>query len=90
MKSRGSEEGAVAGVERKNEAPNMLGEPLLSKVGAPNKGYCWRCSYALHVLMHSYRHQLCFFPHCFSLKRYLLGDGKRERIEDPEKEERTH
>jgi hypothetical protein len=42
--SRGCGVGVSVGVEVEKQSPQKLGEPLLDKVGASNRGYCWSCS----------------------------------------------
>jgi hypothetical protein len=43
INSRGWGIGAIAGVEVEKHNLKKLGEPLLNKEGAPNRGYCWSC-----------------------------------------------
>jgi hypothetical protein len=42
--SRGFKVGVIAGVGSKINIPKKFRQPLLSKVEAPNRGYCWSCS----------------------------------------------
>jgi hypothetical protein len=42
--SRGCGVRVIVGVEVEKQSPQKLGEPLLDKVGASNRGYCWSCS----------------------------------------------
>jgi len=46
---RGCKVGTIAGVESKIESPKKLEEPLLKKIGALSRDYCWSCYHLNHL-----------------------------------------